>query len=93
MELTFGESKLIKSAVWFKIMLRSKGLKMPDKPMTLGDLRHQTKDMPDDIPIDFGCQCDSFDIWDLHLQLRNAYEPDAILGFYLIRGKNAKDLQ
>lgn len=53
--------------------------------MTVGDLRNKIKDLPDNLPIDFGCQCDSFEAWELHI---GAHQPEAILGFYLMdKGK------
>lgn len=40
-----------------------------------------------DIPVDFGCQCDSFDEWELRLEVKNKGTKDECLGFYLIRGE------
>jgi DNA repair photolyase len=68
--------------------------RMTNKPMNVGELRDKIKDIPDDTPIDFGCQCDSFDRWEAHIRMHRHFISDEedYLGFYLIRGKNANNL-
>ncbi len=53
------------------------------KIVTVGDVRNKIKDLPDNLPIDFGCQCDSFDIWELRI---GPHYKEAILSFYLMEG-------
>lgn len=64
------------------------------KPMTVGELRDMIEGVPGEYPIDFGCQCDSFDKWEAQIELHNEFADPPLkpfLTFYLIRGKNARE--
>lgn len=45
---------------------------------TVGHLRYLINHFPDDMPLDVGCQCDSFSEWDLQL-----VNEGSCLGVYL----------
>jgi hypothetical protein len=49
---------------------------MNEKPMTMGELRNKTKDIPDNTPINFECSCSSsggYDYWVVKIEITDSY--------------------